>query len=112
MRYIIMQYILLAALSGLLMFGGVSADKKVTLTGVLQRSVAVGGESTGWRILLAPALKGEYPEGSIDVDPGGMDIRQFNGKTVEARGRLVSCTTLERGQHRVLELKSVKESGG
>lgn len=107
-----MQYILLAALSGLLMFGNASTDKEVTLTGVLQRSVAIGGESTGWRILLAPALKDEYPEGALDVDPGGVDIRQFNGKKVEARGRLVFRTTLERGQHRVLELESLKESGG
>ena len=107
-----MQYILFAALSGLLMFGNVSTDKEVTLTGVLQRSVAIGGESTGWRILLVPALKGEYPEGALDVDPGGMDIAQLNGKKVQVMGRLVSRTTLERGQHRVLELESVKEFGG
>ena len=104
-----MQHIILVTLAGLLMFGSVPADKEVTLTGVLGRAVAVGGESTGWRILLAPEMKDEYPERSMDVDPCGVDVSQFNGKLVEATGKLVYRTTLERGRHRVLELKSLKE---
>jgi|1185.fasta_scaffold230468_2 hypothetical protein len=82
-----------------------TATQPSTFTGTLTGSaVAVGGETTGWR------LAGDGQTGGIDVDVSKVLSRAkaLDGKRVAITGRMTSRTGPERGKVQVLVADSIE----
>jgi hypothetical protein len=67
-------------------------------------AVAIGGETTGWR------LEGDGQTGGIDLDVSRVlgRARQLEGKRVTASGRMTSRSWPERGETQVLVVDRVE----
>jgi hypothetical protein len=89
----------------------VTATRAVTqpssFTGTLRGSaVAVGGETTGWR------LEGDGQTGGIDVDVSKVrqHARTLDGKRVTINGKMTERSWPERGKVQVLVADTVEEA--
>ena len=78
-----------------------------TFTGTLESGVmAIGGESTGWRLV------GDGESGGIEVDVSSVrpQAEMFDGKRVTITGRMTQRDYVERGAVRVLVADHVRAS--
>ena len=76
-----------------------------TLTGTLRGgAVAIGGETTGWRLV------GDGATGGFDLDVSKVQARarQLDGRRVTATGRMTTRDWPERGQTQVLVVESLE----
>jgi heat shock protein HslJ len=88
-----------------------SPAQRVTVTGTLTRSVAIGGESTGWTIQLEPAttIDGKQME-SIEVSyPKTQELQKLVNRRVQASGLLSHRPGVETGERLILVVSSLKE---
>ena len=92
-------------------FAAISAEQMTTVTGKLTRVMAIGGESTGWAIELAPPI-------SIDgklvhsMEVNSSEIKKFEllaNKQVKATGTLSHRHGVERGDRSILDVSSIQE---
>ncbi len=81
----------------------------VTVTGVLQRVVAIGGETPGWTLRLDRAVRiGARTYRTVDIDPAGRDLAPYVGRRVQITGRLEMRTGVERGNYPVIVVHQVQ----
>jgi len=82
-----------------------------TVTGVLHRVGAIGGETTGWAIRLDSPLK--LPEikqvNEIEVDAESSLLKPLMDKQVEARGRIIWRQGIERGRYPVMTIDWIRK---
>lgn len=86
--------------------------QKITVSGTLNRAIAIGGESTGWAIQLEPetAIEGKQVS-SIEADyPKTARLEKLNGKRVTATGTISHRQGVETGDRAVLIISSIKET--
>jgi hypothetical protein len=83
--------------------------KQVTVMGKLTRVMAIGGESTGWSLELNRqiSLEGKKMR-SIEVSGPTEEFQKLSDKRVRARGTLSHRTGVERADHLVLEVSSIR----
>ena len=83
--------------------------KSTTVTGKLTRSMAIGGESTGWTIELDTELTVDsHPVKSIEVDAPAAKLEPLADKHVSARGRLTTIESPERGKRTILKISRIR----
>jgi hypothetical protein len=85
--------------------GATPSTQPTTLTGTLQGgAVAVGAETTGWRLV------GDGATGGIDLDISKVQARakSLDGKRVTVTGRMSTKNWPERGQTQVLVAESLE----
>jgi heat shock protein HslJ len=88
------------------------ARRELTVTGVLSRAMAAGGETTGWMIHLEPALEingNTVDSVEISYQSAGT-LKGFENKRVKATGTLMTADGVERGVRPVLEVTSISEA--
>jgi len=88
--------------------------QKITVTGTLNRTLAIGGESSGWAIQLDPesTIEGKQAS-SIEVDyPKTEKLEKLNSKRVTATGIISHRQGVETGERPVLIVSSLKEAKG
>lgn len=81
------------------------ATRPTSFTGTLRGGVmAVGGESTGWR------LEGDAQTGGIDVEVSKIATRarDLDGKRVTVSGRMTKRSWVERGPTQVLVAEKIE----
>lgn len=81
------------------------ATQSTSFTGTLRGGVmAIGGESTGWR------LEGDAQTGGIDVDVSKITTgaRELDGKRVTLTGRMTTRAWVERGPTQVLVAEKIE----
>jgi hypothetical protein len=86
-------------------------ERETTVTGMLGRVMAIGGESTGWAIHLdsETTIDGKRVE-SIEVDyPNTGRLEKLADKHVKATGTLSHRQGVETGDRLVLVVSSMKE---
>ena len=84
----------------------------ITVTGKLERIMAIGGETTGLAVTLDGSLTlGGKEYRRIEVDPGAADVQPFVGKRVEITGTVGGRKGVERGEYPVIEISGIKELG-
>ena len=84
-----------------------AATRATTFTGTLRgEAVAIGGETTGWR------LEGDGATGGMDVDVSKVRARAaaLDGKRVRVAGRVTTRTWPERGEQQVLVAERIEEA--
>lgn len=87
---------------------------KVEMTGKLTRSVAAGGETTGWTLELdtEATIEGKTMH-SIEIDyPKVKKLEKLVDQQVVAEGKLAHRQGVERGDRLVLEVTSIKGASG
>jgi heat shock protein HslJ len=86
-----------------------AAQETVTVTGVLNRVMAIGGESTGWALQLEEESKLDgKPTSEMEVAfPNQSMLREWNGKRVKVTGRSAKRSGVERGERTVLEIATI-----
>jgi hypothetical protein len=84
--------------------------KSITVTGKLTRSMAIGGESTGWTIELDKELTVDsHPVKSLEVDAPAAKLEPLADKHISARGRLTTIESPERGKRTILKISRIRE---
>ena len=83
-------------------------DKTVTLSGTLRGGlIAIGGESTGWKIEYRDA-SGQH---SVEVElPRDVLARAKSGATVKLTGTYVTREYVERGSVRIFRVTKMEET--
>ena len=84
-----------------------ASTQAATFTGTLRGSaVAIGGETTGWR------LEGDNETGGIDVDVSRVTgrARTLDGKRVSVAGKMTTRSWPERGETQVLVVDRIDEA--
>ena len=84
-----------------------AATRPTSFTGTLRGSaVAIGGETTGWR------LEGDGSTGGIDLDVSKVQQRAqaLDGKRVNVSGRMTTRSWPERGPTQVLVAERIEEA--
>ena len=84
-----------------------TATQPTSFTGTLRGgAVAIGGETTGWR------LEGDGQTGGIELDVSRIQrrARSLDGKRVTIRGRMTTRSWTERGQTQVLVAETIEEA--
>ena len=87
--------------------GAAAATQPTEFTGTLRGgTVAIGGETTGWR------LEGDGATGGIDVDVSKVRQRAqaLDGKRVQVTGRMTTRNWVERGEQQVLVAERIEEA--
>jgi len=89
-----------------------AAEQQLTVTGQLVRSMAMGGESTGWSLELESAVTIDGKQmNSIQVAYSNIDrLEKLQNKRVKATGKLVQRHGVEMGEYTVLDISSIKEA--
>lgn len=81
---------------------------QLTVTGKLTRVAAIGGETTGWAVVLdKPRQIGGKVLKRLEIDPAGRKLGNFENKHLEISGTWQSRTGIERGKYRVLVIKNI-----
>ena len=81
---------------------------QLTVTGHLARVAAIGGETTGWAVVLdKPRQIGGKVLKRLEIDPAGRKLEKFENKHLEITGIWQSRTGIERGKYRVLVVKNI-----
>ena len=86
------------------------SNQKLAVTGKLTRSMAIGGESTGWMIELdsETTIEGK-PVHSIEVSYSKPDkLEKLVDQRVKAKGKLAHRQGTETGDRTILEISSIK----
>lgn len=109
--------VLLAAILLLGCAGLYGASPRLRVTGTLGRSMAIGGESTGWAIQIdAPTAVGDRTVTSLQVNASSPEtlgtLERLRDRHVRAEGTIVMRHGVETGDQPVLELSSIKEAPG
>ena len=87
----------------------VQIGETITVTGILQRVVAIGGETPGWAVHLDRAVRiAGRTYTTLEVDPAGQDLASYAGQRVRITGRLEMRTGVERGDYPVLVVHQVQ----
>jgi hypothetical protein len=86
------------------------SEPKITVTGMLSRVMAIGGESSGWSVKFDShtAVEGRYVD-SLEVkfaDP--KQAESFENKRVKVTGTLMHVHGVETGDRVVMEVTSIK----
>ena len=84
-----------------------AATQPTSYTGTLRGgTVAIGGETTGWR------LEGDGATGGMDVDVSKVRqrARVLDGRRVEITGRMTTKSWTERGEQQVLVAERIEEA--
>ena len=86
-------------------------SKKLTVTGKLTRVMAIGGETSGWSIELAPTVTLDGKElHSLEVQSSDTQkLESLKDQWVQAKGTLSSASGVETGQRTILQLSSIKK---
>jgi hypothetical protein len=80
----------------------------LTVTGKLARMAAIGGETTGWAVVLdKPRQIGGKTLKRLEIDPAGRKLEKFENKHLEITGTWQTRTGVERGNYRVLVVKNI-----
>jgi len=81
-----------------------------TITGLLYRVAAIGGETTGWAIGLEEPLKlrGKRMR-EINVAADSRLLEPLQDKQVQVRGQIIWRQGIERGRYPVMMLESIHE---
>lgn len=85
---------------------------KVTVTGTLNRMMAIGAETTGWAIDLGSEITIDgKPMHSVEISyPKTSRLEKLSGKKVEAVGKMMHHQGVETGDRLVLKVSSIKAS--
>jgi heat shock protein HslJ len=91
---------------------GQERAQKITVTGKLSRTMAIGGESTGWAIQLeSEATIDGQQVSSIEVDyPKTGKLEKLDSKRVTATGSISHRPGVETGGRPVLVVSSINEA--
>ncbi|MHB8174226.1 MAG: hypothetical protein ACYDFU_07180 [Nitrospirota bacterium] len=86
-----------------------SQQGELKLTGTVRRVMAIGGETTGWALVLdfETAADGMVFR-EIELDPGDTKMEQYKNQHVEVTGTLFDKTGVERGKYTVFQIRSIK----
>ena len=80
-----------------------------TVTGKLIRTVAIGGETTGWAVDLdEPRQIGGKRLTRIEIDPAGEKVGDFENRRVVIAGTLEKRSGVERGEYWVIVVKEIR----
>lgn len=87
-----------------------SMQGKVTVTGTLDRVMAIGAESTGWAIDLGSeiTIDGKALHSVEIAYPKTSKLEKLSGKKVRAVGVMTQQHGVETGARMVLEVSSIK----
>lgn len=87
-------------------------EQEITVTGKLVRTMAIGGESTGWVLELEPTTNIDAKQvNSIQVSYRKTGkLEKLANKRVTATGKLTHRQGVETGEQPVLEVSSIKEA--
>ena len=87
-----------------------SGPEKISVTGTLNRVMAIGGESSGWAVQLdSETTLGGQPVSSIEIEYGNSrKLEKWNGKRVRAVGTLQTRSGVETKERQVLKVTSLK----
>jgi hypothetical protein len=84
-------------------------SKFVTVTGNLEQALAIGGETTGWVLVLeAPLVVDSQSLKRIEVEAGGSQMARFLDRRVKIQGLLQKCSGVERGWYWVLVITEIQ----
>lgn len=88
-----------------------SKPEELQLSGTVRRVMAIGGETTGWALVLdfETAVGGRIFK-EIELDPGDTNMKQYKDQQVLVTGPLKEKTGIERGKYMVLQVKSIKKA--
>jgi hypothetical protein len=83
--------------------------RKVTVVGILNRVVVIGGETTGWIVELnrEQEIFGNSTI-EIDMDPKGQSMEKYSDKHVKITGNVMTRIGVERGYYPVIELETIQ----
>jgi heat shock protein HslJ len=91
--------------------GAPAKPKQMTVTGQLQRSMAIGGETTGWTIFLDSKIDVEGQSvDSIEVQGSIETLESLADQRVEAIGVIGHKSGVERGSWPVLQMRKIKKA--
>ncbi|MGC2423640.1 MAG: hypothetical protein WA666_04725 [Nitrospirota bacterium] len=84
--------------------------EELQLSGTVRQVMAIGGETTGWALVLdfETAVGGRIFK-QIELDPGDTNMQQYKGERAVVTGTLKDKTGVERGKYTVLQIKSIKK---
>jgi hypothetical protein len=83
--------------------------RKITVTGKLTRVMAIGGETSGWSIEFEKEISiGGRKIRSIEITGPLEQFEKLKDQSVRARGTLATRSGMERGEHQVLEISSIR----
>jgi hypothetical protein len=87
-----------------------SVQGNVTVTGKLNRMMAIGAETTGWAIDLGSEITIDgKPMNSVEISyPKTSKLEKLSGKKVKAVGKMTHRQGVETGDRLVLEVSSIK----
>lgn len=87
-------------------------EHELTVRGKLVRTMAIGGESTGWAIQLdSEIIVDSKSANSVEVDyPRTRKLEKLENKRVKATGKFSHRRGVETGDRTVLELSSIAEA--
>jgi len=81
----------------------------ITAAGILQRTVQIGNEMTGWSLVLDQESEFSLCVSEVEIDPGDNDIGRLDGRSVRVTGDFVQINGIERGLYEVFLVKTVEE---
>lgn len=86
--------------------------EKVRYMGTLKSVVAIGGETTGWRLLVEENKEKKQKKETIDVDVTKVkkEAEELDGKKVTISGYMTEKTWPERGKVKVLVGERISEA--
>ena len=88
------------------------SEQNITVTGKLVRAMVIGGESTGWILELESAVTFDgKPVNSILVSYHKTEqLEKLENARVSVTGKIVHRHEVEKGEHLVLDIFSIKEA--
>ncbi|HLH01969.1 MAG TPA: META domain-containing protein [Bryobacteraceae bacterium] len=104
---------LLPFLFALSVFAGAAAaeEKPITVSGTLERVMAIGGESTGWSIRLdSPLGIDDKRLDTLEIAFDNAKLEPLNNQHVRATGTLSHRQSVETGARPVLEVTSIRKA--
>ncbi|MGA2915347.1 MAG: hypothetical protein ABSE89_04910 [Sedimentisphaerales bacterium] len=85
-------------------------QKMITVTGKLITIAAIGGETTGWAVVLDSPLQVEGKSlNSIEIDPNDKKIGGLENKRVKVAGVLEKRHGIERKEYWVIVVNEINE---
>jgi len=112
MRIVRLSAGLILALFGVYLPAQQQPEQEITVTGKLVRTMAIGGESTGWVLELESAAHIDGKQvNSVQVSYRNTGkLEKLGNKRVTAVGKLTRRQGVETGEQPVLEVSSIKEA--
>jgi len=106
---IVLSLVLLCGSTTDVLAGKQGNSKFVTVTGSLEQAYAIGGETTGWILVLdTPLMVGSQSLKRVEVEPGGRQMARFLDRRVKIQGLLQKCSGVERGWYWVLVITEIQ----